>query len=71
MTIRVDTNKKVAYPLDNAPPKGTDPIPYEELSELGDVVAGRVALLRITPFGDYLPGIGFCSEPGIYHVNEL
>jgi hypothetical protein len=71
MTIRIDLTSNKATHLDNVVLKEGDVISFSDVSELDPPVPERVALLRLSPHGEHVEGIGMRIDEHTYVVNEM
>lgn len=72
MTLLVNLGKKTAVPLDDAlPAREMKEIQFEEVSELTPPVPDRIALLQVAPVGEFVVGVGYKRDEGIFLVCEV
>lgn len=71
MTIRIDTKLKKATHLDNVVQKGGDVVPFNNISDLDPPIPERVALLKLSPHGEHVEGLGMRIDEYTYVVHEL
>lgn len=71
MTLRINLTTNKAVHLDNVVQREGDVISFSDVSELDPPVPERVALLKLSPHGEHVEGVGMRIDEHTYVVNEM
>ena len=71
MVLRVDMTSKLAYSMDDVIIHSTNPIPFNDVSDLDPPVPERVALLKLCEVGEQIDDIGLRLSEDVFVVQEL
>jgi hypothetical protein len=71
MVLRIDMTSNLAYSMDDVIIHSTNPIPFNDVSDLDPPVPERVALLKLCEVGEQIDDVGLRLEKNVYLVQEL